>query len=88
MHGRIRRCALLELKHSACPENVHVLMHLFKRTQLTTMLPSLQNDVPDALNKVLDTLPTRLEVKGLPFTTTFEYSIFTFSYVLVQGKAR
>lgn len=46
---------------------------------------ALQNDVPENLNKVLDTLPTKLDIKGLPFSTSFEYSIFTLTYVLVKG---
>lgn len=46
---------------------------------------ALQHDVPDGLNKVLDTLPTKLDIKGLPFSTTFEYSIFTLTYVMVKG---
>ncbi len=45
-----------------------------------------QGDVPDALNHVLDTLPTRLDVTGLPFSTSFEYSIFTLTYVMVKGE--
>ncbi|KAF5840860.1 bactericidal permeability-increasing protein [Dunaliella salina] len=46
---------------------------------------ALQKDVPDGVNKVLSTLPTHLEVKGLPFNVGFEYSLFTLTYVLLQG---
>ena len=35
--------------------------------------------------QVLGTLPTRLEIKGLPFNVGFEYSLFTLTYVLLQG---
>jgi len=46
---------------------------------------ALQKDVPDGVNKVLSTLPTHLEIKGLPFNVGFEYSLFTLTYVLLQG---
>eukprot|EP00983_Pelagomonas_calceolata_P099776 1158496-Pelagomonas_calceolata.AAC.1 len=35
--------------------------------------------------QVLSTLPTHLEIKGLPFNVGFEYSLFTLTYVLLQG---
>jgi len=34
---------------------------------------------------VLSTLPTHLEIKGLPFNVGFEYSLYTLTYVLLQG---
>ncbi|KAJ9506385.1 hypothetical protein QJQ45_019471 [Haematococcus lacustris] len=46
---------------------------------------ALHNDVPDAVNKVLETLPTKLQVRGLPFSTSFEYNIFALTYVMIKG---
>jgi hypothetical protein len=46
---------------------------------------ALHSDVPHAINDVLASLPTKLAISGLPFTTTFEYSIFTLTYVMVKG---
>lgn len=46
---------------------------------------ALQNDVPNSLNDVLNSLPTRLEIKGLPFSTSFGYTFYTLTYVMVKG---
>lgn len=46
---------------------------------------ALSDDVPKAVNNVLSSLPTHLDIKGLPFSTAFEYSIYTFTYVLLKG---
>ncbi|GLI62986.1 hypothetical protein VaNZ11_005843 [Volvox africanus] len=46
---------------------------------------ALDNDVPDRINTVLGSLPTRLDVRGLPFSASFEYSIYTAAFVLVKG---
>lgn len=46
---------------------------------------ALRNDVPGNLNQVLETLPTKVQITGLPFSTTFDYSIFTLTYVMVKG---
>ncbi|GIL77679.1 hypothetical protein Vretimale_6768 [Volvox reticuliferus] len=46
---------------------------------------ALDNDVPDRINAVLGSLPTRLDVRGLPFSVSFEYSIYTAGFVLVKG---
>ncbi|GFR42240.1 hypothetical protein Agub_g3134 [Astrephomene gubernaculifera] len=46
---------------------------------------ALDSDVPARLNQVLASLPTRLEVSGLPFSAAFEYSLYTAAYVLVKG---
>ncbi len=34
---------------------------------------ALDGDVPNRLNDILASLPTRIDVTGLPFSTTFEY---------------
>lgn len=47
----------------------------------STLRPQVQNgissaldgDVPNRLNDILASLPTRIDVTGLPFSTTFEY---------------
>ncbi|GIL49842.1 hypothetical protein Vafri_6156 [Volvox africanus] len=46
---------------------------------------ALDNDVPGRINTVLGSLPTRLDVRGLPFSASFEYSIYTAAFVLVKG---
>jgi len=46
---------------------------------------ALSDDVPNAVNNVLSSLPTHLDITGLPFSTTFDYSIFTLTYVLIKG---
>lgn len=46
---------------------------------------ALSDDVPSALDNVLASLPTRVDIKGLPFVTAFDYSIYTYSYVLLKG---
>ena len=45
----------------------------------------VSEDVPKALNRVLASLPTHVDITGLPFTTSFEYSIYTSTFVLVKG---
>ncbi len=47
---------------------------------------ALHSDVPNAVNGVLDTLPTKLTISGLPFSTSFQYSLFTLTYVMVRGE--
>ncbi|KAG1657466.1 hypothetical protein FOA52_003002 [Chlamydomonas sp. UWO 241] len=46
---------------------------------------ALSDDVPAMADKVLASLPTKLDIKGLPFSIGFEYSIYTLDYVLFQG---
>lgn len=49
---------------------------------------AVQNDVPGHLNDILDTLPTRVSIKGLPFYTAFQVTLFTSTYVMVQGACK
>ncbi|EFJ52757.1 BPI/LBP/CETP N-terminal domain protein [Volvox carteri f. nagariensis] len=56
-----------------------------KRQVQRIVASALDNDVPDRINAVLGSLPTRLDVRGLPFSASFEYSIYTAAFVLVKG---
>ncbi|KAG2439528.1 hypothetical protein HXX76_004881 [Chlamydomonas incerta] len=56
-----------------------------KRQVQNGVAAALDGEVPDRINAVLGSLPTKLEVRGLPFSTSFEYSIYTSAFVLVKG---
>lgn len=48
-------------------------------------------DVPAALNGLLDSLPAKISIQGLPFDAVFTYALYTLNYVIVKvgssGKA-
>ncbi|GAX77287.1 hypothetical protein CEUSTIGMA_g4733.t1 [Chlamydomonas eustigma] len=46
---------------------------------------ALSGDVPNAINNILASLPTHVQVQGLPFNVSFDYSFYTLSYVLLKG---
>ncbi|KAG2445179.1 hypothetical protein HYH02_008647 [Chlamydomonas schloesseri] len=56
-----------------------------KRQVQNGVSAALDGEVPARINAVLGSLPTKLEVRGLPFSTSFEYSIYTSAFVLVKG---
>ncbi|PNH02817.1 hypothetical protein TSOC_011164, partial [Tetrabaena socialis] len=56
-----------------------------KRQVQNGVASALDNEVPARINTVLASLPTRIDVTGLPFSASFEYSIYTASFVLVKG---
>ncbi|KXZ52312.1 hypothetical protein GPECTOR_10g944 [Gonium pectorale] len=58
-----------------------------KRQVQNGVQSALDTDVPDRLNQVLGSLPTRLDVRGLPFGAAFEYSLYTAAFVLIKGFA-
>ena len=41
-------------------------------------------DVPAALNGLLDSLPAKVSVQGLPFDVVFTYAVYTLNYVVVK----
>jgi hypothetical protein len=43
-------------------------------------------DVPAAINGLLDSLPARVSVSGLPFEVVFTYAVYTLNYVLVKVR--
>ncbi len=41
--------------------------------------------MPSALNQLLNTLPAKISVEGLPFEAVFTYAVYTLNYVMVKG---
>lgn len=41
-------------------------------------------DVPAALNGLLDSLPSKVSIQGLPFDAVFTYALYTLNYVIVK----
>ena len=41
-------------------------------------------DVPGAINGLLDSLPAKVSVQGLPFDAVFTYAVYTLNYVIVK----
>jgi hypothetical protein len=41
-------------------------------------------DVPAALNSLLDSLPAKISIQGLPFDAVFTYALYTLNYVIVK----
>jgi hypothetical protein len=48
-------------------------------------VPCLQ-DVPAALNGLLDSLPSKVSIQGLPFDAVFTYALYTLNYVIVKVR--
>jgi hypothetical protein len=44
--------------------------------------------VPSAINDALGTLPSTLDIQGLPFQAVFTYAVYTLSYVVVKVGGR
>jgi hypothetical protein len=45
-------------------------------------------DVPAALNGLLDSLPSKVSIQGLPFDAVFTYALYTLNYVIVKVRPR
>jgi hypothetical protein len=45
-------------------------------------------DVPAALNGLLDSLPSKVSIQGLPFDAVFTYALYTLNYVIVKVSKR
>jgi hypothetical protein len=43
-------------------------------------------DVPGAINGLLDSLPAKVSVQGLPFDAVFTYAVYTLNYVIVKVR--
>lgn len=43
-------------------------------------------DVPAALNGLLDSLPAKISIQGLPFDAVFTYALYTLNYVIVKVR--
>jgi hypothetical protein len=43
-------------------------------------------DVPNALNGLLNSLPSRITVQGLPFDAVFTYALYTLNYVMLKVR--
>eukprot|EP00197_Chlamydomonas_leiostraca_P014615 CAMPEP_0202865826 /NCGR_PEP_ID=MMETSP1391-20130828/6456_1 /ASSEMBLY_ACC=CAM_ASM_000867 /TAXON_ID=1034604 /ORGANISM="Chlamydomonas leiostraca, Strain SAG 11-49" /LENGTH=620 /DNA_ID=CAMNT_0049545707 /DNA_START=18 /DNA_END=1880 /DNA_ORIENTATION=+ len=56
-----------------------------QRAVISGINGALQKDVPGRINDIMDTLPTRLDIKGTPLTASFQVTLFTSTYVMVQG---
>ena len=41
-------------------------------------------DVPNAINGLLDTLPGKVDIQGLPFQAVFTYALYTLNYVMLK----
>jgi hypothetical protein len=52
------------------------------------MLFVAPQDVPGAINGLLDSLPAKVSVQGLPFDAVFTYAVYTLNYVIVKVCAR
>lgn len=46
---------------------------------------AMHTDVPAALNGLLDSLPSKVSIQGLPFDAVFTYALYTLNYVIVKG---
>ncbi|KAF6254202.1 phosphorylated CTD interacting factor 1 WW domain-containing protein [Scenedesmus sp. NREL 46B-D3] len=46
---------------------------------------AMHTDVPGAINGLLDSLPAKVSVQGLPFDAVFTYAVYTLNYVVVKG---
>jgi hypothetical protein len=44
-------------------------------------------DVPGAINGLLDSLPAKVSVQGLPFDAVFTYAVYTLNYVIVKVRS-
>lgn len=54
-----------------------------------SVLPGcLLQDVPAALNGLLDSLPSKVSIQGLPFDAVFTYALYTLNYVIVKVRGR
>jgi hypothetical protein len=51
---------------------------------LLLLLLLLGQDVPAAINGLLDSLPSKVSVQGLPFDAIFTYAVYTLNYVIVK----
>lgn len=45
---------------------------------------SFVQDVPAVLNSLMDSLPSRVSIQGLPFDAVFTYAVYTLNYVIVK----
>jgi hypothetical protein len=43
--------------------------------------------VPAGINSLLDSLPARVSIQGLPFDAVFTYAVYTLNYVVVKVRA-
>jgi hypothetical protein len=43
-------------------------------------------DVPNAINGLLDTLPGKVDIQGLPFQAVFTYALYTLNYVMLKVR--
>jgi len=65
------------------------LLYIFKgviKSQIEGALDNaLHTDVPNAINGLLDTLPGKVDIQGLPFQAVFTYALYTLNYVMLKG---
>jgi hypothetical protein len=45
-------------------------------------------DVPAGINGLLDSLPAKVSIQGLPFDAVFTYAVYTLNYVIVKVGGR
>jgi hypothetical protein len=61
-----------------------VLRVLLLLLLLLLLLGTTAQDVPAALNGLLDSLPSKVSIQGLPFDAVFTYALYTLNYVIVK----
>lgn len=69
-------------------ETVCLAVLMLMRVVCLTVLMLLVclQDVPAALNGLLDSLPSKVSIQGLPFDAVFTYALYTLNYVIVKVR--